>query len=280
MSNTSFSFLNPYKAPIFLALLFSSLACSTSSNQEKTFDQIITDKTWQLRYVSEDGLGIGAPYVDSLFTLQLSEEGSIGLKDHCNACGGAYEIDNSKISFKDMFCTLAVCNPTKIGIQLAGELEKVTDYKFVESELQLSYDSDGVVRTLHFADAAAAEPKKVILAGNNTSRDEDWENGPYNAEFININNDILTLKLGYSGCDIKDANMVFGNYFLESNPVQAHAFLPQPDQACLAYFEKEYQFDLGPLKKAFNDAYPETEGIIYISIREDDETLEQFRYEF
>lgn len=280
MSKTSFSFLNLYKTPIFLTLLFTTLACSTSSNQEEVFDQIITDKTWQLRYVSEDGLGIGAPYVDSLFTLQLSEEGSIGVKDHCNTCGGAYEIDESKISFKDMFCTLVACSPTKLGIQLASELNNVTDYQFVGSELQLSYNSDGVIRTLHFANADAEEPKKVILARNNTSRDEDWENGTYNTEFISITDDILTLKLGYSGCDIKDANMVFSNYFLESNPVQAHAFLPQPDQACLAYFEKEYQFDLSPLKKAFNEAYPGTEGIIDISIRENDETLERFLYEF
>lgn len=280
MSNTSFSFLNPYKTTIFLGILLSTLACSTSSNQEKVFDQIVTDKTWQLRYVSEDGLGIGAPYVDSLFTLQLSEEGSIGISDHCNTCGGAYEIDEGKISFKDMFCTLAVCNQTKIGIQLASELEKVTDYQVVESELQLSYEEDGVLRTLHFADADAGKPKKAILAGNNTSRDEDWENGAYNAEFISLTNDILTLKLGYSGCNIKDANMVFSNYFLESNPVQAHAFLPQSDQACQAYFEKEYQFDLEPLKNAFNKTYPGTDGIINISIRENGEALEQFSYEF
>lgn len=280
MKKASPFFLTSFKLSILLGLLFSTLSCSTSTNQDKTFDQDITGKVWQLRYISENGLGVGAPPIDTLFSIRLNENGSFGSNDHCNACGGAYETDENGILFSDLICTLAVCPQTKTNIQLANELNNVTDYQLVNSELQLSYNSEGVLRTLHFADANDTKPKKAILAGNNTSREDDWESGSYDVEFVSLTGDTLTLKLGYSGCDIKDVNMVFSNYFLESIPVQAHAFLPQINQACLAYFEKEYQFDLSPLKNSFNESYQSMEGIIDISIREKGETLERFLYEF
>lgn len=273
--------LNVLRTGLFLSISYlSMLGCDTASSKGESQDGLLSDIRWELRYISENGLAVEAPPVDTLFYINFNDENGFSAKDYCNVCKGGYSAENGTIEINNPACTLVLCVATKTNIQFAAELVKVSTYTFEDNELQLSYINEDIKRTLHLVDGASVSPRKVILSDPSSTDRDSWENGAYNAGLVKLEGDIVTLNVGYSGCGEKDVNMVFGNYFLESNPVQAHAFLPSVEEACLAVFSKDYTFDLSYLKESFNDFYPNQEGKINISIRENGETLEQFLYEF
>ena len=75
---------------------------------------------------------------------------------------------------------------------------------------------------------------------------------PFNAFFIissNIDDDCLTLTIGFSGCDDNhEIDLVTDGAVAESFPVQIFFKLDDLNpQLCEAYFEKEYQYDLDEL---------------------------------
>lgn len=78
-----------------------------------------------------------------------------------------------------------------------------------------------------------------------------------------ISDDILTVTVGYSGCNAQPINFTVDTQFLESNPVQANYYFSKTiDQACEAYFEEQYAFDLLPLKAAYQTLYQSRSGVI------------------
>lgn len=90
-------------------------------------------------------------------------------------------------------------------------------------------------------------------------------NGEVSVMSSSIEGDILTVKLGYSGCDVQPINFRVSTVFLESNPVQANTlFTKNVDDACEAYFTETYHYDLLPLKAAYQAAYQTSEGIIIL----------------
>lgn len=266
---------------IFLLFAFFASSCSdpSSSSKGKTLDSI-EGITWELSHISEAGVAVGAPHSDSLFTMIFDEENGIGINDDCNSCNGSYDLDGESISFGNFMCTLAICSSTKLNTSLTQELGNVKSYRIEDNELQLSTDEGWIDRVLHFRNSEQTDPKKVLLAGNESFDRESWDDGGYQVELIGIESDIVTLQVSYSGCGVKDINMIFYNYFLESEPVQAYAILPQINEACLAFFSDEYSFNLSPLKENYLQAYSGNSGKISISIRENGNTLEQFLYEF
>jgi hypothetical protein len=96
--------------------------------------------------------------------------------------------------------------------------------------------------------------------------DED-EDALRNVTFISatIKDDVLTAKVAYSGCDVQPINFTVDTAFLESFPVQANNYFSKTvNDACQAYFEQEYSFDLLPLKAAYKALYATDSGEIIL----------------
>lgn len=76
-----------------------------------------------------------------------------------------------------------------------------------------------------------------------------------------INGDVLTVTLGYSGCSAQEIALnVDGSVLLQSSPIQVnYAFSKEGDDACDAYFESVYEYDLLPVWRAF-PGYVESSG--------------------
>jgi hypothetical protein len=66
---------------------------------------------------------------------------------------------------------------------------------------------------------------------------------------MSISEDCLAINIGFSGCDDNhEISMVTDGAVAESFPVQVHFKLSDANpQACLAYFTKEYHYDLNQL---------------------------------
>lgn len=71
-----------------------------------------------------------------------------------------------------------------------------------------------------------------------------------------ISGDVLTVKLGYSGCSEQHVSMLALDEFLESDPVQvSYTFQSVVEDFCDAYFETEFVYDLMPLRLAYSRSY-------------------------
>ncbi len=81
-----------------------------------------------------------------------------------------------------------------------------------------------------------------------------------------IDGDILSVTVGYSGCDQQHMQLMASSLFLESNPVQTEvALVPVVgDDSCDAYFTTQFQFDLLPLKATWQKAYQQSSGTIIL----------------
>lgn len=80
-----------------------------------------------------------------------------------------------------------------------------------------------------------------------------------------ITGDVLTAKVAYSGCDVQPINFTVDTIFLESFPVQANNYFSKTvNDACQAFFEQEYTFDLLPLQAAYKTLYQAESGEIIL----------------
>lgn len=262
---------------IFFVILSVS-ACDNSSIENAADLSEISSIEWQLHYISEDGFGVTAPPMDSLYTITFSEEG-ISIRDHCNVCGGEVSLNDGEIEITGLLCTLAACSYIQPAINFSNEITNVKIAQLVDGELQLTYKKNGKNRTFHFTNPSNTSLEKVIMAGEESFDRDNWANGPYSVADASIEDDILTLTVGYSGCSPHQFDMVFTNYFLESNPVQANAILPNISEACRAFFQTTHSFDLAPLKKSYQESYGKS-GSINIRFSEDYQETFYIEYEF
>jgi len=84
-----------------------------------------------------------------------------------------------------------------------------------------------------------------------------------------IEGDSLRLLVAYGGgCKTHRFALYGGNAFMESNPPQAALRLchDADGDACEAWIRQELLFDLGPLKRRYQELYGET-GILLLQIR-------------
>ena len=100
-----------------------------------------------------------------------------------------------------------------------------------------------------------SDPDETAACGSFVIIDKELYNSlPVNAGGISISahtieDNCLTLTLGYSGCsDGHKIDMITGGDVAESFPVQITFKLKDNDpQSCLAFFTQDYIFDLGSL---------------------------------
>lgn len=80
-----------------------------------------------------------------------------------------------------------------------------------------------------------------------------------------IEGDVLTVTLSYGGCDPHHHGLTVHNAFMESDPVQVqYRFVPVVNQLCRALLTTEFQYDLTPLKLAYQKAYQTQAGEIVL----------------
>jgi hypothetical protein len=91
-------------------------------------------------------------------------------------------------------------------------------------------------------------------------------NAPVTINSVEIEGDIVTLDVSYSGgCGPHEFNLFVINLFLDSNPVQTESILSHVTEvACDAVVTDELTFELLPLREFYQRIYGEGEGSINI----------------
>jgi len=113
-------------------------------------------------------------------------------------------------------------------------------------------------------------PPNVPLLAMTDRRPEDIEQDPYSLMAAKLEGDILTLRVGISGCSPDHPFALFASRgFMESNPVQTWALLAHDDRGefCDAWFERTLQFDLAPLRSEHIRAYGRP-GVVILRFRD------------
>ena len=105
---------------------------------------------------------------------------------------------------------------------------------------------------------------------------DDWGTDAYVINAATLQDGTLTVNVSYSGgCETHDFTLVAEPMFLESYPVQLRVSLahnPNGD-ICEASITEDRQFDLTPIKEAYQKAYRTDTGTIVLRLK--DATAEQ-----
>jgi hypothetical protein len=107
-----------------------------------------------------------------------------------------------------------------------------------------------------------------------------WTVDAYAIEKVAIDGDHLVIIVRYGGgCRTHDFHLVTSMLFMESNPVQSDLLLTHDDHGdlCEALITVKRVFNLGPLKRTYQHAYPNAPGPIILRLRG---WTEPVRYEF
>lgn len=109
-------------------------------------------------------------------------------------------------------------------------------------------------------DEINTEDETVVI--NNSLYNKTITN-TYSITDVQLNGNLLTIKIGSSGCDGNSwkAVLVDADEILESFPVQRNIKLSlENNEACLAVFEKEFTFDISILKEGFDQVSLNLDG--------------------
>lgn len=91
---------------------------------------------------------------------------------------------------------------------------------------------------------------ECVVISNELYKSTNTDN--YSILDIAINEDLLTIKIGASGCSSNSwvATLIDADEVLESFPIQRNIkLLLENNEACLAFFEKEFTFNIKELKE-------------------------------
>ncbi len=93
----------------------------------------------------------------------------------------------------------------------------------------------------------------------------------YTLNSVSITGDTLNVSVSYSGgCEIHQFTLVVSDTFLESFPVQLHAYLAHNanGDTCEGYPTDNYRFNLTPIKTLYQNAYRQEAGTIVLHLRD------------
>lgn len=108
---------------------------------------------------------------------------------------------------------------------------------------------------------------------------DQWGADPYELSAATIMGDTLTVTVSYSGgCETHQFTLVASNVFLESDPVQLAASLAHDanGDSCAAWVTEDWDFDLTPIKRMYQDAYRVDAGTIVLRLNEAPDLVYQF----
>ncbi|MFC1810386.1 hypothetical protein ACFLZH_02705 [Patescibacteria group bacterium] len=113
--------------------------------------------------------------------------------------------------------------------------------------------------------------KDPFSIGNETEEDS-----------VTIEEDIITVKVGYTGCDKHEFTAYWPATFMESFPVQAGILLVHDanEDICEMYINDEVKISLATIKQNYKDSYRTEAGTILLSVTDGDEREGGVTYEF
>lgn len=242
----------------------------------------LVNKTWELRTVLEDGYGIYAPELDSMYTLQFSDDGQFSGHEICNDCGGEYHInDNSNLVIEGMACAEMACSGFQESVPFTNILvDQAHSIKIQDEQLTISVENDSMDQTYLFSEYGSL--KEVIMARPQNTSDFDFSEWPNSNHFsieAEVSGDSIHVDVGYSGCDIHELNLVAYNYFSGTEPAQAKAFVSHTAEGCRAALGASETFSLVPLKEAYQESISSS-GSIQLIIGENGAETDTVLYRF
>ena len=111
---------------------------------------------------------------------------------------------------------------------------------------------------------------RVVIIDDAAGQGRDrWGADPYELSAATITGDTLTVTVSYSGgCETHQFTLVASNVFLESYPVQLGASLAHDanGDSCEAWLTEDWDFDLTPIKRMYQDAYRQDAGTIVLRL--------------
>lgn len=92
------------------------------------------------------------------------------------------------------------------------------------------------------------------------------DNAPVTVTSVEIEGDIVTLEVSYSGgCGTHEFNLFVSNLFMESDPIQTESILSHvTEDACEALITEKLTFDLLPIREFYQRIYGQGPGSINI----------------
>jgi hypothetical protein len=146
------------------------------------------------------------------------------------------------------------------GEQCCDQFHFDVEYRDPRGRSSVRGSSEALPRDLRVAVAtlqgmvAGTLPIIVDFATDPTS----WPGDPFQIQDAAVAGHMLQVRLSYGGgCRTHDVKAVAWNGWMESNPVQVRVFLSHEDfdDPCDAWITRDYQFDLIPLKLAYQASY-------------------------
>ncbi len=116
------------------------------------------------------------------------------------------------------------------------------------------------------------DPDEIVYTGTVFIGDagDKFGTDEYVLNSATITDDTLNVSVSYSGgCREHQFTLVASDTFLESFPVQLHAFIAHNANGdpCEAYPTENYRFDLTPIKTMYQEAYRQEAGTIILQLK-------------
>lgn len=113
---------------------------------------------------------------------------------------------------------------------------------------------------------------------------DDLVMNPYSINDVFINGDVMTVKVGYSGCNKDEFHAYWPAIFMESAPVQASILLTRGNEiydiTCEMFIEDTVEINLATVKRQYENLYQTDTGIITLSVTDGKNAKETTTYKF
>ncbi len=122
-------------------------------------------------------------------------------------------------------------------------------------------------------DDGGIDPDEIVYTGTVFIGDagDRFGTDEYALNSAAITDDTLNVSVSYSGgCEEHEFTLVVSEEFLESFPVQLHAYIAHNANGdpCEAYSTVDYHFDLTPIKTMYQNAYRQEAGTIVLRLKD------------
>ena len=112
---------------------------------------------------------------------------------------------------------------------------------------------------------------RVVIQGDGAPGRDRWGTDPFQLNAASIMGDTLSVSVSYGGgCRTHRFTLVASNAFMESYPVQLRASLAHVanEDPCRAWVTADYDFDLTPIKRRYQEGYRQEAGTIILILED------------
>lgn len=128
-------------------------------SKEESIKNELTETSWLWKETQYSNDDLVTPSDSTQFVATFSEEGQFSSSTDCNTVGGSYAINDSNLSFGNMFATKMACMDETMEMEYSNMLGEVTSYMIADNGnlvLMLKYDSGSMIFTPQASEAQEA----------------------------------------------------------------------------------------------------------------------------